>query len=207
LTTSEDPVSTTVLAGAGVLDVPTQPPPEIDGVLGQGEWDGAVTFLMSDGVSIGLMQADATLYLAVGGDELAAVNVVIASDDGVWILHSSAALGSALYIPGSDHWQLSHGFSWCCRDGNDDSGRLGVLDEEGWQANIGYAGDPGIVEYQIEIPWQGASLAVSSTRADDETGFWPADLSKEARLQLLGPPPPTRLFNTEEWYIVEGLGD
>lgn len=201
-TTTAVPVATTFPASGEVLGVPTLMPPEIDGILGQGEWDGAVSFSMSDGIYIDLMQAAGTLYVAVEGNEVGAVNVVIATAAEVWILHSSAALGSALYKPDTEVWQLVHGFGWCCRDRNNDTDRLALLDEEGWQANIGSTGGPGIVEYQIALPWQGSSIAVSSIRDEDDTGFWPTDLSDEARLQLLGPPPPTRAFNTGEWRVL-----
>jgi hypothetical protein len=194
--------TTATPADPEVVIVPAVRAAVIDGVLEPSEWDGASSFPMSDGAAVRLMYEDETLYVAVEGDELGAVNVVMAADDEIWILHSSAALGSALYEPGSGEWLLTHGFNWCCRDRSDESRRLALLEEEGWQANIGFTGDPGTVEYQIAIPWHGASIAVSSIRDDDDTGFWPADLSAEARDQLLGVPPATRLFDSAEWYVL-----
>lgn len=202
--TTTEPVTTTVAAPAEVVEVPALPPPEIDGILSQDEWNGAVTFEMSDGAQIALMEAAGTLYVAVAGTEVGAVNVVIGNSEFVWILHSSAALGSALYESGADQWELSHGYSWCCRDRNDVSARLELLAEERWQANIGWTGDPGVVEYEIGMPWQGSSIAVSSIRDEADKGFWPADLSEEARSQLLGRPPQTTLFNMTEWLVLPG---
>ena len=196
-------LTTTTQPGGRILDIPSSTPPAIDGDLTDGEWDGAATLEMSDGAPIRLMHYDETLYLSVEGSELGSVNVVMAIQDEIWILHSSAALGSALYTPGSDQWELARGFSWCCRSGNDTTGRLALLEEEGWQANIGFTGTPGIVEYEIAIPWAGALIAVSSVRSDENTGFWPAELSDEARLQLIGAPPPTRAFNTAEWVLLQ----
>ena len=181
-------------------------PPAIDGNLTGGEWDGAATFTMSDGVPIRLMQNDGTLYLSVEGTELGSVNVVMALQDAIWILHSSAALGSALYTPGSDQWELVHGFSWCCRDSNDTTGRMALLEEESWQATIGFTGTPGTVEYEIAKPWAGAMIAVSSIRSDEDTGFWPADLSDGARIQLIGVPPQSRAFDTAEWAVLQPAG-
>ena len=62
---------------------------------------------------------------------MGAVNLVISTVDETWILHSSAAPGSGLYVH-DEIWELSHGFDWCCRSATDDSGRLQLLDEEGW---------------------------------------------------------------------------
>lgn len=192
----------TTTGEARSIVVPRAAAPSIDGMLAAGEWDGAAQSPMSDGASILLMHRDATLYLAVAGDEIGSINVLIASEEEVRILHSSAALGSALYEKGSGRWELVHGFSWCCRSRDDDQGRRALLDEEGWQANIGFTGDPGTVEYQIAVPWQGAALAVSSVRDQEDMGFWPADLPEAARLELVGVPPQERTYDTGLWPIL-----
>lgn len=190
-----------------VVTVPSGQPAVIDGVLGEHEWDDALVFEMSDGATLQLMHSAETLYVAVAGTEIGAVNVLIGTSDAIMILHSSAALGSARYKPASDEWELTHGFGWCCRDRTDDTARLDLLDEEGWQANIGFTGDPGIVEYQITLPWHGAAMAVSSIRDDDDTGFWPLELSAAAREHLLGAPPDSRSYETGDWYTIEPASD
>ena len=192
-TTTEAPSDPIVLA------VPAGPAPVIDGQLSPDEWAEAATMPMSDGASLLVQYMNGTLYVAVAGDDVGSVNVIIGTESEVQILHSSAALGSARYVPGTSGWSLDHGFSWCCRRGSTDSARATLFAEEGWEANIGYAGDPGIVEYAIAIPWAEATMAVSSLRSDDDMGFFPADLSAEARSQLVGVPPSERVFSTDEW--------
>ena len=202
-TTTVPPPSTTTAPGTGrVLEVPAQAPPVIDGVLGAGEWDGSVTVAMSDDSSLHWMHEDGVLYVALESAAIGAVNLLVATEDEVWILHSSAALGSALYLPGDGVWDLSHGFDWCCRTATDDSARLELLDNEGWQATIGFTGDEGIVEYEVTLPWGGASVAVSYLTNSDTSAFWPADLSFEARQQLIGPWSDERVFKIEEWYTL-----
>ncbi len=198
--------ATTVPEAAEVVRVPAGALATIDGVLGPDEWSGALGFPMSDGAVLRLMHDEETLYLAVEGDEVGSVNVVVAAGGAVWVLHSSAALGSALYQPGAEEWELSHSFSWCCRNRRDPTERLALLEEEGWQANIGFTGDPGIVEYQIGLPWSGAALAVSSIRDDADRGFWPVGLSSEEQGQLVGSPPDTRSYATEAWPIIMAAG-
>jgi hypothetical protein len=198
-TTSSTTTSAGVAAGGNYTVPVAATAPTIDGVLAPGEWDAATTATMSDGAAVHLLHFDGNLYVAVAGNEIGAVNVILGIDDAVWILHSSAALGSALYSRGSESWQLDHGFRWCCRSTSDSSDRDQLFAAEGWQANIGYSGEPGIVEYQIALPWVGAAAAISTIRDDDDKGFWPPSLSPAAREQLLGVPPQERIFNVAEW--------
>jgi hypothetical protein len=176
--------------------------PVIDGILGSDEWALAATFAMSDGAPLQAMHYGDSLYLAVDGEGLGAINLVLGTDEEIHILHSSAALGSALYHRSDGLWQLSHGFSWCCRDRDDDSARLALLDEEGWQANIGFTGDPGVVEYQIEFGWQGSAMVVSSIRDEGDFGVWPMNLPADVQLQLIGEPPDTRSYDTALWPVL-----
>ncbi|MEA2023751.1 MAG: hypothetical protein U9N79_05590 [Actinomycetota bacterium] len=203
-TTTAAPSPSTTLASdtERTLEVPTHAAPVIDGILDAGEWDGSTTLRMSDNSLLRWMHADTTLYVSLESDAVGAVNLVIALANETWVLHSSAALGSARYLPGDGIWDLSHGFDWCCRSATDDAARLRLLDDEGWQANIGFTGDDGIVEYQVTLPWNGAAVAVSYLTDSETSAFWPADLSSEARKQLVGSPPPERTFNLDEWYTL-----
>jgi hypothetical protein len=182
-----------------VVVVPQGEAPAIDGVIEPEEWAEAAAVEMSDGATAYFLDNDETLYVGVAGRTRRAVNVVIASGANVSILHSSAALGSALYARSGSAWELVHGFDWCCRRLADESEREALFADEGWYANIGYTGDPGVVEYAIAIPWQDASLAISSVRSESYQGFWPANMSSEAQDQLVGVPPQEREYNLDEW--------
>lgn len=181
------------------LAVPQGPAPIIDGVISEGEWDGAASGTLSDGATVRFMSNDAVLYIAVAEDEIGAVNVIMGTDTEVLILHSSAALGSARYVPTETTWELDHGFSWCCRSPSDTAARAELFDGEGWDASIGPAGDPGIVEYAITLPWDGTAIVISTIDDEENTGFWPGDLSEAAREQLLGRPPPQMDFEMDAW--------
>jgi hypothetical protein len=183
--------------------VPSSTQPVIDGSLGALEWEAATQSSMSDGGAVYLLQSDSTLYVAVQSDEIGSVNVVLATEAEVWILHSSAALGSARYLSAGPGWTLAHGFDWCCRSASDQTERDALFSSEGWDATIGFAGDPGVVEYAIDLPWEGAALAVSTVRDANDRGFWPASLSVDARTQIVGVPPSERSFTTAEWMILE----
>lgn len=184
------------------LHVPASAHPDIDGVLKTSEWEDSTTVTMTDGSSLHWLHNGNVLYVALESSAVGAVNLAIATDEEAWILHSSAALGSALYLPGDGLWEVSHTFAWCCRSATDDSARLQLLNEEGWQANIGFAGDGGIVEYQVALPWDGAAVAVSYLTDSETSAVWPASLSSEARDQLVGPWPRERTFNLDEWHTL-----
>ena len=178
------------------LSIPLQPPPTIDGILTPGEWDGAVSGEMSNGTPVYAMHDGESLYVAVAGEHLGAVNVAIGGPDDIWILHSSAALGSMRYdVDGA----LLHDFDWCCRSPDDPAGRLALLEAEGWQANIGYTGEPGIVEYQVARPRVATAVAIAARTEAADPSFWPPDLTPEARAQLIAPWPSRQTFRMVEW--------
>jgi hypothetical protein len=199
---TEPPTATLPADSDRTLVVPAVELATIDGVIETGEWDGAATVLMSNDDVLHWMHSDDTLYVALDGNDLGAVNLVIASADEMWILHSSAALGSSLYVAGDPLWELSHGYTWCCRNPNDDAARLGLLDREGWQANIGFTGDVGVVEYQVAMPWAHASVAVSYFTESNDPEYWPTDLSPEAREQLTRNHWSDPDFKLDEWWTI-----
>lgn len=200
--TSASTTTTTAPPGR-VLSVPSGESPTIDGVVSTGEWDAAASTRMTDGSPLHWMYSDETLSVALEGSDLGAVNLAIATGDEVWILHSSAALGSALYTRDDSTWTLAHEFSWCCRSTNDDAGRQALLAEEGWHANIGFAGDVGVVEYEVVLPWKGALAAVSYQTESSDPAYWPTDLSGDTEADLIGPWPEAKEFPSDEWYRLE----
>jgi len=200
--TSSEPVTSTISPGR-VLSVASGEAPTIDGVMEAGEWDGATSTVMTDGSPLRWMHSDEALYVALEGGGLGAVNLAIATGDEIWILHSSAALGSALYTRDESTWRLTHGFSWCCRSTADDTGRQALLDEEGWQANIGFAGDIGLVEYAVVLPWVDGLVAVSYQTESSDPAYWPTDLSGDAEADLIGPWAEPKDFNVDEWYRLD----
>lgn len=199
--TSTAPIS----APGRFVEVPASARPAIDGVLGSGEWDNAFQDTMSDGSSIYAILTGETLFAAVDTGGIGAVNLALATEEEIWILHSSAALGSARYVRGHPDWVLAHGFSWCCRSSTDDTERKVLLADEGWQANIGFEGDEGVVEFEVDLTWQGSALAVSFVTGTGTEAFWPADLSPAAQEQLVGARQSGIDFLLDEW-LVFGAG-
>lgn len=210
-TTTTTSTTTTTLAASTTapssipdrsIVVPQAEPASIDGVISPGEWDQAAPVTLSNGDIAYWQHEGATLYVALDGSELGAVNLVIATDEELWVLHSSAALGSLLFVPGDSAWQQSHGYTWCCRSANDDTARLELLENEGWQANIGYTGDVGVVEYHVEIPWEFAAVALIYHTEDRDPVYWPTDLEPEAVDQITNNRWSDPALDPHEWWMI-----
>ena len=188
-----------LLFGCGGTAVPaietTVPPtitpqtsqPTIDGTLSPGEWDTAVVEYLSDGSELLLMQDNDNFYLGVRSvtPEMIGANVFIADGEQVRILHTSAALGTAVYQQNTDIWQQTQAFHWQCRDTSSSDAaqaeRVAYLQENHWVAANSRMGTPNELEYQIEMKDAAPRIAVSVFRSSspDERAFWPPTLNDD----------------------------
>jgi hypothetical protein len=185
------------------LIIPAGAAPVIDGRITAEEWADAALTYMDDGTELSWLSSDGYLYLAVRADAVGSVNLLVATSGEVRILHSSAALGSAVYEPDTEGWLLAQDFSWCCRSTTDADSRHQLLADEGWQANIGFAGEAGEVEFQVAMSESPVSLAVSYVRADGSVSFWPDGLDQTAQEQLYGIRRDHEQFSIDDWIRIE----
>ena len=97
--------------------VPATNPATIDGTLAAGEWDAAAVETFDDGSELLLMYASGYLYVGLRTNTPGMVvgNVFIQRGDEIAILHSSAALGTAIYQQGEGVWHQVLDFDWRCR--------------------------------------------------------------------------------------------
>ena len=203
--------------GGLTIQVPAGVPASLDGVLDADEWVGAYEDKLSDGGELYLMQEGGYLYVGIRaiGAGSGVGSVCVNRGDEVTILHSSAALGTAVYERGGGGWEQTQGFSWRCRSTSDSPSareeRGQFLQEEGWLANNGRMGTPGVVEYRIAMPEGSLRLAVSYIGPPDfeAVSHWPADLADDCAeaLMLQGPIPEQAQFAPEEWAMVGPAGD
>ena len=199
---------------------PTEPPsdfivppggaPTLDGVLAPGEWDGARVETFSDGSQLLLLVNDGYLYLGLRGSkaELTAGNVFLDRDGEVAILHSSAALGTAIYSQGPESWERTQDFDWRCREIDQSpaavAARQAFLEQERWVAANARMGTPNELEYMIEVDAPMVRLAVNLVRSSDPQTkpVWPPDLSDGTTLPTLGEYPAHLHFEPERWVTV-----
>ena len=193
-----------------ILSVPQGEAPTIDGILSPGEWDGAATDLFADGSELFLMYRDGYLYLGIRSitQEMIAGNILIDRGDEIAILHTSAALGTALYAQGRDGWEQTQDFAWRCRrTGNGEAAqaeRDAFLGEEHWVAANSRTGTPAELEYQIAVAEETVRLAADILRSSNpnEKIPWPADLDDDCIKPTPGGLPDELHFSPDTWAMV-----
>ena len=195
------------------VSVPQGQSPIIDGTFSADEWAGARQEALSDGSELYLVHDGDYLYLGLRSRARGNGVVSICLDRGqeVAVLHSSAALGTALYEPDGEAWQQTRPFSWKCRSTGQSAAaqaeRDRFLEQEHWLANNGNMGTPEEVEYQIAMPEGGLRLAVTylGPPSFKSVAAWPAELQDGCRnLELITGPIPERLeFAPGTWMAVQ----
>ncbi len=187
--------------------MPQGKPAAIDGTLSPGEWDGAAAETFSDGSELFLMAGEGYLYLGIRANtpEMIVGNVFVARGDEIAILHSSAALGTALYEKGTGSWEQARGFTWRCRQTGDSPAaqaeRNSFLQDEGWLAANARMGTPNELEYQIEAADETLRLAVNFLRASSPNLKipWPRDLDDDCIKPTPGGLPAQLDFSPDRW--------
>jgi formylglycine-generating enzyme required for sulfatase activity len=199
------------------LAVPAGAPPVLDGVLAPGEWDGAMQDRLSDDSQLFLMKDGDFLYVGLRTNSTGSGvgSLCVDHGDKVAILHSSAALGKAVYENTQGGWQKVRDFQWRCRStGSSPSAqaeRNAFLEEEGWLASNGRMGLPQEVEYQIALPKGSVRLAIAYLGPPDFDSviWWPPDLEDDCRnpRMLQGPIPGDAHFSPETWTSILPAAD
>jgi hypothetical protein len=194
-----------------LIVVPIGSPPTIDGTFSPGEWDDAIAENFADGSQLLLLQAGDFIYLGIKANESGtiAANVFIHRGDYIEILHSSAALGTAVYKKSEDGWEQTQGFTWRCQNtGNSETAqaeRAEFLKDEGWLASNGLMGTPNELEYQIKIPDQDFRLATVYIKATYpyEKVPWPVKLDDDCIQPASGGLPLVMQFLPAQWATLE----
>lgn len=190
-----------------LVPVPLGSEASIDGVLDTEEWEAAMPIDLEGEGQLFLMHAGGYLYLGVKAKPEPVTSICIDQGEQVSILHSSAALGTAIYQRGDGAWEQVKEFEWCCRDVTDSpqaqEARQAQLLQDGWVASNGRMGNSEQVEYQIAFPGDSLRLAVNSIGAPDYESVisWPADLSDDCSNpeMLTGPIPEQVGFSPDQW--------
>lgn len=201
----------TSLTEQSTISVPEGEPLAIDGTISPGEWDNARIETFADNSELLLMYSESYLYLAFRANtpEMIAGNIFINRDDEIAILHSSAALGTALYEKGMDSWQQTQEFAWCCRKtGNSEAAqaeRDAFLNDDHWVAANSRMGSPNELEYQIELTNETLHLAVNFIKASNPNQKipWPNDLDDDCIKPTPGGLPAQLNFSPDRWATID----
>jgi hypothetical protein len=142
---------------------------------------------MSGGGELLLMHEGGYLYIGIRAKPEPVTSICIDQGERVSILHSSAAIGTAIYKQGDAVWEMIQGFEWCCRETTDSpqaqESRSEHLELNGWMASNGRMGTPEDVEFKIYMPEGQLRLAVTSIGAPDyeEIAWWPVEMADDCR--------------------------
>jgi len=187
----------------------------IDGVLSADEWEPAIQIDLDDESQLFLMHAGGYLFLGRRGKPEPVTSICLDQMEQVSILHSSAAIGTAVYQLGEGVWELVREFEWCCRETTDSpqaQEALGIhLQDEGWVANNGRVGVLEEIEFQIAMPDNSLRLVVNSIGPPYYRSVlsWPKDLADDCgSLEMItGPIPEQAQFSLEEWITLSISAD
>ncbi len=126
----------TSLPDQQTLSVPVGTSITIDGSFRPGEWDRALKVELNNGGALFLSSYQDDLYLGLQSSEMSYGSICVVRDEQIVILHSSAALGSAIYEELKSAWNLTQEFSWCCRSMSPVSEKEALYTTEGWLARM-----------------------------------------------------------------------
>ena len=193
-----------------VIAAPNGVPPILDGTMSADEWSDAKRELFSDGSELFMKHHEGYLYLGIRASAPGMIvgNIFVSQGDRVSILHSSAALGTAIYEKGADGYQQTQDFVWRCRNSGSSpaaqAARDAFLREEGWVASICYMGTPEELEYKIAMPGVSLQMAVTFTPASDVSVriYWPLGLADDTVKAPQGEFPKSMQFFLSTWATV-----
>jgi hypothetical protein len=184
------------------VHIPTGLPAAIDGIIDPDEWADADMQEMNDGSKLYLKYAEDALYLAIDAQEPGTVNLGIIRDGELWILHSSAALGSAVFSPHEDGWQLRKTYEWCCRATYVNSELDSLMVAEGWLSTNQFVGNENQTEYLVEIPEEEIIISITYIFYDGiNAAYWPLSLAHSDLLLFSSQPQvgDQAIFTTDDW--------
>lgn len=210
-TTTTAPAATT----ANELAVPFAEAPVIDGVLDDAVWSQARIVELARGVTLRFVHDGAKVYVGVSGipgsDGFGFTCVLIAEPDAIGLLHASAKLGSARYLPaaGGTFAPQSKTYDWQPSDT--------LLRDEGWMGTTVGELVPRQQEFaltfaRLGLPAQPRPIAIGyfamkpggTGLADAETVVWPTGLDDAtANVELIAGFNPDGLrFAPDRWVVL-----
>ena len=188
---------------ATIIEVPSGNPVSIDGSLLENEWEAALKIDLENDAELWLSTSTDYLFLGLRSPAMSYGSICLAQGDQISILHSSAALGTAIYEKGEAGWVLTRDFSWCCRSYAPHSESDAHFETEGWIASTGGMGLQNEMEYQISLDKSALTLAVvfQDVSGQSTVYWWPENL-EDGCLDLVkagGTLPESLQFSPETW--------
>jgi len=202
-------LATFTIVSGQTIQIPKGVPVSIDGRFSVEEWKDAVRQELIGGGEVHFKQDGAYLYVCLRGSKQGWGHVYVTRGDTVYVLHASAALGTAIYHRSNGGvWQPVQEFSWTMRDTSLSreavNAREKFLQSYGWVANTVRMGTPGMLEFKIARKFLNSEtplLAALFASEPKSPQFWPPTLKDDclAEKLIFGTTPADLKFNREGW--------
>lgn len=207
------PSSSPSSESAAAVSAPRGKPATLDGKLDESEWADANRIPLTPDGEMLVKADDEFVYIGLRSARPALGSIAVCRDEQIFVLHASAALGTAVYEKrGADGWTMKTGFTWALRETGTDEAmqakRAVHLKRRGWVASTVDMGAPGQMEFQIARSWLGSSPALVNVSfyhpydgAEPRVAVWPPGANDATRNEALlgGEPPPTLRVETSTW--------
>lgn len=192
------------------VSVPNGSAPTIDGTLSSDEWDDALAIALNADSTLFIKHAHGYMYLAVHATTMGVPSPLIVRDGEIYVLHASAALGTAIYTPEEEMWSLRRSFTWQCRTRGFSDGAVAernrFLETEGWLGTIGYLGMPPMFEYKILLGDEPLRILFLFLEVTDPLQLlsWPVspDIASSHLEIITGSIPSTAMFDLDSWALL-----
>ena len=185
----------------------SQDPIKLDGKIDAAEWKSADSFALEKGGTLRLKQDQSFLYIGMSSQDEGWTHVYLQKKDTIFVLHASAALGTAIYIDDGVRWNRVQTFQWGFRAMVYNDGTKKVMDDflkqNRWVANNINIGNKKTLEYKIDLAAFNGIEKIAFVYASDanEPHYFPKGL-KDATISadlVYGNPPDMLRFEPSTW--------
>jgi len=186
----------------------SQDPIKLDGKIDPVEWKSADSFALDKGGTLRLKKDQSFLYIGLTGNDEGWSHVYLQKKDTIFVLHASAALGTAIYVNDGVRWNRVQTFQWGFKAMVYNDGTKKVMDDflkaNRWVANNNNIGTGKTLEYKIDLSaFNGIEKIAFVFAADaNEPHFFPKGL-KDATIStdlVYGNPPDMLRFDPGSWW-------
>ncbi len=127
----------------------------LDGKIDDAEKRQSQTILKNKGSNLSFLQDGSFMKINVSSEPLYVASLCLATENKVYILHASAALGMMSYALEGGKWSAGQEFSWAMRDtamsAEVVSQRSTYLDQNMWAATTMSMGTRGQIEFVVNL--------------------------------------------------------
>lgn len=186
------------------LEVPKGTTITVDGKMNEDEWKDALTQDLKGGGQIRFKHDGEFLQIGLEGGKPGLSHIYLAEGKDIFVLHSSASLGMAIYQKEDEVWKPIQKFEWKLM-GQSSNGEAGLtyLKTSSWLANV--ASKPTLErEYNIGMKFRDGELfQVAAVYVGNPMSpqFFPTTLADDTlKMELLfGGNPANLRFKKEQW--------